>query len=88
MALMKVYQVIHRQFDWGSRINQATLATYDDEKAQTHLEEAKIRILEKGLATQDHDWGPELGKGFSYGSSLGSMSFIPGAYSYVEQEVQ
>ncbi len=35
------------------------------------------------MRAEDH---PD-GRGFSYGSTMGSMSFIPGAFAYVEQEV-
>ncbi len=78
-------------FDWGGRVEPHTLGTFDsEEKAQAKLEEVKTKILSQvpDLIIEDYDGGGEFGKGFSYGHPMGSMTFIPGAYSYVEWEVR
>jgi hypothetical protein len=85
---MKVYIIHHHSFGsmtfGGSSHN--TMGTYSSEAgAKKEIARLKDAFLANGSSflAQDH----KDGKGFSYGHDAGSMTFIPGSYSYVEEDV-
>lgn len=84
---MTVYALTHTMFGGFHRNAQTkslgTFATKDGV-------ESELQAHRRALAKHDHleiTDHPD-GRGFTYASTLGSMSFVPGSYEYKEEEVR